>query len=62
MSVILYHNRHFKDYWNGSKNPLTTWMLLEDNGTEDGGEVLAEFRAKEHAKIFCAAMGWEVSE
>lgn len=55
-NVILYDNKHAKDYW--SHCPLGTWLIIEDNGTVDGGKVLAEFRFIDHAQNFIRAMGW----
>lgn len=56
MNVILTDNSHFRDYW--SRERMTTWLVLEDNGTQDGGKIIAEFREKEHAEAFCAIKGW----
>jgi hypothetical protein len=56
MNIIITDNSHRKDYW--SRERLQTWLIVEDNGTEDGGKILAEFRDKKHAESFTAAMRW----
>ena len=57
MRVILTENTHYKDYWSSKRTE--TWLLIEDNGTPDGGAILAEFRETANALTFCGAMGWE---
>lgn len=63
--VILTDNRHRLDYW--SRDWITTWMLLENDGTKDidgtllGGKIIAEFRSDDHAIAFANAMGWSIT-
>jgi len=62
MKVILYDNSHRRDYWHGgSAGWLTTWMLIEDDGTQDGGKLLAEFRDRADAVKAAQALDWEVT-
>jgi hypothetical protein len=60
MRVFITENRHTRSYW--SAKPVTTWLICVDDGTEDGGPVLAEFRDHDTAVRACEGIGWVVTD
>jgi hypothetical protein len=37
-------------------------MLIEDNGTQDGGRIVGTIERYEDAVAICKAMGWKITE
>lgn len=42
--------------------PIESALLVEDNGSPDGGRIVARITRYEEAIAVCRAMGWEVTD
>lgn len=62
MKAILYTERTLvKTSAKGGSNVVEKTLIIEDNGTDDGGRTIAICLLKADAVAIAAAMGWEIT-
>jgi len=65
MNIILYQVRQVKDATQGRKRTRREWLetdVIEDDGTDDGGRLIATFRRHEEAEEYCVLKGYEITQ
>lgn len=58
MNVILLRDKNPSRFGRS----VETCVVIEDDGSEDGGKTLAECRGVEIARMLCAGAGWVVTD
>ena len=62
MKAILYTERTLvKTYAKGGRTVVEKTLIIEDNGTDDGGRTIAICPLKADAVAIAAAMGWKIT-